>query len=57
MNKINDNEIEVKSYTETKKKKTTEKPRRDIECPNCKQGKCIEFDKSYYRPNCELIIK
>ena len=57
VNKINDNDIEVKAYTETKKKKTTEKPRRDIECPICKQGNCIEVDKGYYRPKYELIIE
>ena len=49
-------ELEVKPYPKTKKRKINEKPKVDIECPSCKQRSWIEFDKSYFCQNSEFIV-
>ena len=54
--KNENDEVEVRSYPTTKKKKTSEESKLDNDCPIRKQRNWIDFDKGHFRPISNLLL-
>ena len=48
--------LEVKNYPKNKKQIFKQPKFKQPECPSCKRNNWLEFDKGWYRQDCEYII-
>ena len=54
--KNDDDQLVVKNYPKNKQPTIQQPKFQPPNCPNCKRNNWLEFDKSYYCQNCEIII-
>ena len=56
VNKNDNDELKIKNYPEIKQPNIQQPKFKPPNCPSCRQNTWLNFDKGYYRRNCEYIF-